>query len=135
MLASAAPDSVAPVHINNVYAPPSYGTEIDFNYRGRIDVGFTNVSPVEATDIVFDIENSKGAVINQLEDVGSFAQGVAIHHNFNDDALDPNQQVVVEEVTFADGTKWSNTNATPLRSRRQATVGMLDQNDFPFLHE
>jgi hypothetical protein len=135
VLASAAPASVGPIKINSVYTMQANGYSDTYNFPGRVDVSFTNTNSVPATDIVFNIENRNGAILHQFEDVGTFAPGVAVQHNFSDNVLNRNQQVVVQAAAFADGSKWSNTDTTSMRARRQATmVGMLDKSDFPFLH-
>jgi hypothetical protein len=134
VLASAATETAGPVIIKDVNIQPSYGVFNNFSYRGLVNVVFTNTNPVPATDIVFDLESASGTILDQFEDVGSFAKGIAIHHHFNDDAMDYNQKLVVDSIAFADGTEWTTYDTMPVRARRQATVGRLNTNDFPFLH-
>ena len=51
---------------------------------------------------------SDGAVLDQVEETGTFAKGVTIKHYFGTNETDNATQVAVLKATFADGTVWTN---------------------------
>jgi hypothetical protein len=120
-LAFAAPVQAGPIHLDSVSIDPAYPNLDQPNISGFVTVNYTNENSVPATNIVFDLENADGKLIDQFEDVGTFSRGAAIRHTFPDLRVDSNQQVAIDTVDFADGSSWSNPVATPVHSRRQAT--------------
>jgi len=104
-LASADDTTSAPIRLDNVRIEQSYGPKDEFA-PGLVTVAFTNENDSPATDILFDLEDN-GKVIDSFEDVGSYAKGQSVRHSFPDFQDDNNQQVVVDNVKFADGTSWS----------------------------
>jgi hypothetical protein len=120
-LGFAAPVQAGPIQLNSVSIEPAHLNPEQPDITGFVTVAYTNENSVPATHIVFDLENADGKVIDQFEDAGTFSRGAAIRHTFPDFQEYSNQQVAVETVDFADGSSWSNTEATPVHSRRQAT--------------
>jgi hypothetical protein len=130
-LASAAPTQVGPIHIDGVQLIEQAAAEDEnYNRPDAVDISFTNSNRAPATDIVFALE-SNGAVIDQFNDVGSFAPGVRVNHRFASDALTMgNAQLAVAKVTFADGTVWSDpTLAAVAAPAPPQTVGVDVQPD------
>jgi hypothetical protein len=70
-------------------------------------IAFTNTNDSPATDVVLGLQ-SDGAVVDQVEETGTFAKGVTIKHYFGTDVTDNAEQVAVLKATFADGSVWTN---------------------------
>jgi hypothetical protein len=113
LLASAQTEQAGPIHLDNVQIEQSYGVFDDFQ-PGVVSVSFTNESSSTATKVVFDLVNFEGATIARYNDVGSFPQGSAIRHRFENTHDDPGQQIKVTAVTFADGTTWNDSTPVAL---------------------
>jgi hypothetical protein len=110
LLASAADQApAAPIQINDVRIGQAFGSSTGFQ-PGLASVAFTNENSSPATEIVFALENQKGQLIDRFEDVGNYAQGVTVRHDFTDIELGYNQKVAVEKATFADGSVWENSD-------------------------
>jgi hypothetical protein len=116
-LASAAPLEASPVRLESVQITQSYGTFNDFAYPGLATVAFTNETAVPVTKVVFDLK-ANGNVIDRFTDVGSYREGALIKHSYQDNAINYNQNLSVESVTFADGSVWNNTDR--VTSHRQS---------------
>jgi hypothetical protein len=113
LLASAQTGQSGPIHLDNVQIEQSYGVFDDFQ-PGVVSVAFTNESSSTATKVVFDLVNFEGSTIARFNDVGSFPQGSAIRHGFENTHDDPGQRIKVTAVTFADGTTWSDSTSVAL---------------------
>jgi hypothetical protein len=101
-----------PINISGAQLFSSRHDDDNRDHPGSLSVDFTNTKGSAAVKVVFVIVESGGAILDRLEDVGSFATGVRISHFFRDtfDTLD--QRVAVATATFADGTTWSNPNVS-----------------------
>jgi hypothetical protein len=101
-----------PIRISGAQLFSSRHSDDNRDYPGSLGVEFTNTKVAAAVKVVFVIESSGGAILDRIDDVGSFATGVRVSHIFRDtfDTLD--QRVAVATATFADGTTWSNPNVS-----------------------
>jgi hypothetical protein len=109
LLASAANSQTGPIHIDNVqvWAPEDTSSAgVALVYPGSVKIAFTNNSNSPATDVVFALL-SNGSVATRINDVGSFANGVTISHEFANENASI-QDVAVAQAKFADGTVWNN---------------------------
>jgi hypothetical protein len=100
----------APIQIDKVavYGGSVSDTGADnIGTRGWAVVTFTNEYNAPATEVVFALE-TRGAIVDRFDDVGSFATGIAIKHRFEGKQSDSEMDIVVEKATFADGTVWVN---------------------------
>ncbi len=111
LAAEATTPQAGPIHIDGVqlYGQNIEDEDSDGAVPNSVKIAFTNTSASPATDVVFALE-SNGVVIGEVEDAGSFANGVTVSHTFFDDELSDSQQVAVEKATFADGTVWNSAD-------------------------
>jgi hypothetical protein len=95
-----------------------YHTVTNFPYDvGFIDIGYTNTAPVAAHEVEFGLV-ARNALIAIANDVGTFAPGAKIEHEFS---LDPQvfplgtqfPYCAILRVKYADGTEWRNPNPPP----------------------
>lgn len=104
VLASA--DQAGPIRIDSFQI-----TDQSLSEHNVVPVGatisFTNTSDSPATDVVLGLQ-SDGAVVDQVEETGTFAKGVTIKHYFGTQVTGNAEQVAVLKATFADGTVWTN---------------------------
>jgi hypothetical protein len=107
VLASAADAQSGPIRLDKVQITQSYGPRDEFA-PGLVTVAFTNENDSPATDIIFALV-SDGKVIDRYEDVGTYTKGDTVRHSFQDIQDNNNQELAVEQATFADGTVWSNS--------------------------
>jgi hypothetical protein len=109
VLASEPTQQTGPIRIENaqLFGNNLSDEDTSSSVPSSIKIDFTNNGNSPATHVVFAIE-SDGVVLNTIDDAGSFAKGATISHTFNDDELSSEQQVAVEQATFADGTVWNN---------------------------
>lgn len=115
-LASAAAVQVAPITLDSTSI--AQAIDEDSFQPGMVSVRFTNQNKVAATDVVFKLVDGSGNILAQYEDVGSYPQGATIRRNFRDTHLDNNQQLEVDQISFADGTSWS----APSSKQNTATI-------------
>jgi hypothetical protein len=108
------------VRLDDVRIQAASNTFNDFNYMGLVDIAFTNTGSVPIHEIVFGLHDSSGRLLARIKDVGNYAAGSAVRHRFNSTERDAHQQVAVEEVTFTDGTVWTNTDQPAPVTRRQS---------------
>jgi hypothetical protein len=120
--ANAADTSNAPIVLSNVSVQPQVTGTSRFA-PGSISLEFRNTSAVPATRVTFEVD-AWGSPVHRIEDVGTFAQGATIRHDFPNSSNVPGETVSVAAVTFADGTVWQNDDAAP-HALRQA-VSELD---------
>jgi hypothetical protein len=105
-IASAAPFETSPIQIQNIHIVSRASTD-KTSVPISAQIAFSNASSVAATEVVFAIE-SNGALLERLDDIGSFTTGVTIVHNFPYNDLAGNPSVAVAKAVFADGTVWYN---------------------------
>lgn len=99
--AQAGPVMLGDVQFNQTYTP-------DFTTDpGTATIAFTNTGNVPATDVVFAV-TSNGNIVDYYDAAGTFAPGVKVTQTFASTEPAPNGDVVVQSVTYADGSVWSN---------------------------
>jgi hypothetical protein len=113
-LPSAAAAQADPIQIEKVLTSGGFYQDAYHNMNllpALLGITFENQSSADATDVVFVVEGYGFA--NRINDVGRFAKGVRIHHNFPVDAfgIGGSVRVHVVQVSFADGTVWQNPDA------------------------
>jgi hypothetical protein len=113
-LTSAAAAPAEPIHIEKVRTSGGFYQDAYHNMNllpALLGITFKNQSSSDATDVVFVVEGYGYA--HRINDVGRFAKGVRIHHNFPVDpfSVAENLRVQVVQVWFADGTVWQNPGA------------------------
>jgi hypothetical protein len=104
---TAAAPQAAPIRIDRMDLP--HFTAGEHNLLARyITVSFTNVQAQPATDVVLGMLDSKGRVVDQYDDAGTFSPGVQISAQVPfDQILDHVSSFEVEAATFADGSTWT----------------------------
>jgi hypothetical protein len=124
LAASAAPTAPAialassvPIVVRDVNTQP---TGAENQGPGFLSLTFTNTSNVGANEVVFELD-ANGRYDRLIDDVGTFAPGVAIKHGYFDLSGASDQHVKVIKVQFNDGSTWANPGESAPRSRRQAT--------------
>jgi len=120
--ASAAETPNSPIALTNVSVQPQV-TGTERFQPGSISLEFRNLSAVPATRVTFEVD-AWGSPVHRIEDVGTFAQGATISHDFPNFSNIPGETVSVAAVTFADGSVWQNDGSAP-HALRQA-VSQLD---------
>jgi hypothetical protein len=118
-IASAA-DNAPIAIVNDHVQSASVGAEL--SVPGTVAFGFINESRVPATEVDFTF-SSFGEIVGTYRDIGSFAQGVTVERAFDTERTAPNEQIAVAAVKYADGTSWTNDNAS-LPALRQAAVSL-----------
>jgi hypothetical protein len=111
---SAAAAQADPVQIEYLHTSGGFYQDAYHNMNllpALLQITFQNYSSAEATDVVFAVEGNGFA--KQINDVGRFAKGVQIRHNFpvNPFSVGGPIYVRIVQVSFADGTVWQNPNA------------------------
>jgi hypothetical protein len=86
----------------NIESEDSSGT-----VPSSVRISFTNNNDSPATHVVFGLVTD-GAVMETIDDSGTFSKGVTINHLFPDTNPSVNQEFAVQTVTFADGSVWNN---------------------------
>jgi len=113
----ASPTAAAPIQVERVQLPSANAGDNNLMPR-YITVSFKNEQAQPATNIVLGMLDSKGRVVDQYEQSGTFSPGVTIaSHVPFDRILDKVSNFDVEAVTFADGTTWTKSENF---SRRQS---------------
>ncbi len=107
MLAQSAPVPSAPIRIDHADVAPLLYPSDPGNPGGFVNVTFTNQASKPATDIVFGLERTDGTELYTLDDKGKFSHGVSIQQTFPLAVTQTDLHVVVDHVTFADGSTWS----------------------------
>jgi len=110
-LTSVAVAPAEPIRIEKVHTSGGFYQDAYHNMNllpALLGITFENQSSADATDVVFALEGA--GYPDRINDVGRFAKGVRIHHNF---PMDPFSvagylRVRVIQVWFADGTVWQN---------------------------
>jgi hypothetical protein len=110
-LALAANMQSGPIHINQLNLSGgtfSNGDGSETNILPRTAaISFTNRDGATANDVVFALENN-GYVVDNFNDVGSFAPGVTINQRFPETQSTGGIRVAVAKATFNDGSVWVN---------------------------
>jgi hypothetical protein len=110
-----------PIHIDDVQV-----TSQSINDRGAVPIAtriaFTNEYSAAATHVVFLLE-SNGAIVDRFDDVGSFAPGVQIRHDFPESQPGGRISVIAAAATFADGTTWHSQVADVPVAHEPLNVG------------
>jgi hypothetical protein len=102
----------SPIHLDNVQIERSYGWAHQL-FPGLVSVDFTNTAPVAVQEVDFVLEHADGSYIRRYKDVGPFSPGESLKHSFSDSHISEGQKLVVDTVTFADGTTWSAPDTYP----------------------
>lgn len=114
LAASSAPFS--PVIVQSVATAPGHTGE---GIPGDILVAFQNESDVTANAVEFRITDAHGAD-TLIDDVGTFAKGVTVRHDYRVRGLSDGGQAQVVEVKFEDGSVWELQAPAAPQPRRQA---------------
>jgi hypothetical protein len=118
--ASTAAGQANPIRITDIQVTKAWHTEDKFTQPRMVTITFANQNALPATEIVFDLRDSGGRIINQYRDAGKYAQGKSITHGFFDVHVPRRFQMDAAKVTFEDGSVWTaSEEAAPVR--RQAT--------------
>ena len=112
------PPSTAPVRLDNIWIHKARAQGIE---PGIIAVSFTNLAPVTATSVSFNVLGFGKRVMDTITDAGTFTTGAMIRHEFPADEIDGQQTLEVQEVDFADGSVWTKPLPPAPVMRRQAT--------------
>jgi hypothetical protein len=102
----------SPIRLDNVEIERSYGWAHQL-FPGLVSVDFTNTTPVAVQEVDFVLEHADGGYIRRYKDVGPFSPGESLKHSFSDAHISEGQKLVVDTVTFADGTTWSAPDSYP----------------------
>jgi hypothetical protein len=117
-LAYTPPTAAAPVRVDRVQLPPFTPSEHNLMPR-YLTISFTNLQSQPATGVTLGLLDSKGRVVDQYDDAGTFSPGVLIAAQVPfDQILDKVSSAEVEAVTFADGSSWTKDENL---SRRQSS--------------
>lgn len=92
------------------------GTEI-----GVVQVVFNDTSTVAAREVIFQIIGRSGAVVEQINDKGTFHPGTRISHTFRVWGVGADDTVQVAAVKYADGSTWTAGN-TYIQDANQRSV-------------
>jgi hypothetical protein len=103
-----------PIAVDNVQFNQTYTPDFTTD-PGTATVSFTNTASVPATDVVFAV-TANGNPVDFFDATGKFSPGVKVTQNFATSVTAPDENVVVQSVTYADGSVWTNPDvkiATP----------------------
>lgn len=100
-----------------VYDTPNLEGNIPF--QGHVRVSFRNDGDVTATAVVFDVRDDHTGA-ERINDVGTFARGATITHEFHYLNVHAGEELQVAEVRYADGSVWTNDDTPGPLVRRQA---------------
>jgi hypothetical protein len=119
--ASTAAWQTNPIRIIDVQTTKAWHTEDKFFQPRMVNVTFVNLNAVAATEIVFDLRDVGGRLINRYKDVGKYMQGQSVTHGFFDEHVPRAFQMDAVRVAFADGSVWTTPPEMPPPSRRQTS--------------
>jgi hypothetical protein len=119
--ASTAASQTNPIRITDIQTTKAWHTEDKFYQPRTVNVTFINLNPVPAIEIVFDLRDGGGRLINRYKDVGKYMQGQSVTHGFFDVHVPRAFQMDAVRVAFADGSVWTTPPDMPPPSRRQAS--------------
>jgi hypothetical protein len=106
-----------PIDIQRVVTSPHLD---ETGVPGVVKISYENTADVPVREVTFRVRDTAGHEVN-FRDVGTFAQGVTIRHDFRSRNLSDSAQAHVVHVEWADGASWNST--TPeLQPRRQAAA-------------
>ncbi len=103
-----------PIEVQNVFG--SQGHE---EIPGVVRIEFQNTTDAAVREVTFHINDAAGHA-TQVEDVGSFAKGVTIRHEFHVAKITDGASASVVHVELADGSTWDAPLAP--QPRRQAAA-------------
>jgi hypothetical protein len=119
--ASTAAWQTNPIRITDIQTTKAWHTEDKFFQPRMVNVTFSNLNAVPAIEIVFDLRDVGGRLINRYKDVGKYVQGQSVTHGFFDVHVPRAFQMDAVRVAFADGSVWTPSPDMPAPSRRQAS--------------
>jgi hypothetical protein len=108
-----------PVTIKRVETAPALW---ETGIPGDMSIAFENQADTTAKVVVFRITDDQGREM-VIDDVGTFAKGILIRHDFRVRDLGDNGKAQVVEVQFVDGSTWQGQPALRSEPRRQASAG------------
>jgi hypothetical protein len=117
--------SAATPAANNTIALTNYAVydspnlEGNISFQGHVRVTFRNDGDVAATAVVFDVRDDQTGA-QRIDDVGNYAKGVTVTHEFHYLNVHAGEALQVAEVRYADGTVWTNDDTPAPLVRRQA---------------
>jgi hypothetical protein len=117
-----------PIRITDIQVTKAWHTEDKFTQPRMVSITFANQNALPATEIIFNLRDTGGRLINQYRDAGKYAQGQSVTHGFFDVHVPRRFKMNAEKVTFEDGSVWTASEESP-RSRRQATDNDLSGDD------
>jgi hypothetical protein len=132
VVALATPSQASPISIDNVQISQAFGFRDNFNFPGQVSVAFRNDAAVPATKVVFVLQSGSD-VLDRFTEVGNYAHGVTVRQNFVEGAIDLDEQLAVESVSFADGSTWQNPAI--VLSRRQSQAAPVSNGPAPMTAE
>lgn len=74
---------------------------------GVVRIAFDNAGAVAAREVVFQVTDESGTLVQQINDRGSFAPHATIVHTFDVPAVQSNDKVQVAAVKYVDGSAWT----------------------------
>jgi hypothetical protein len=103
-----------PIEVQSVFGSQGYETT-----PGVVSIAFQNTADSAAREVTF-VVNDAGGHSTQVEDVGTFAKGVTIRHEFHISKVTDGVRASVVHVELADGSSWDAPLAP--QSLRQAAA-------------
>jgi hypothetical protein len=119
--ASTAARQTNPIRITDIQTTKAWHTEDKFYQPRMVNVSFINLNAVPALEIIFDLRDVSGRLINRYKDIGKYVQGQTVTHGFFDVHVPRAFQMDAVRVAFADGSVWTTPPDSPPPSRRQAS--------------
>jgi hypothetical protein len=89
---------------------------------GDVRVAFVDTSTVAAREVIFQVIGASGAVVQQINDKGTFSPGVRITHHFPVAGVEDGDIVQVAAVRYADGSAWRADGAYIQSASRQSVL-------------
>jgi hypothetical protein len=93
------------VDLESVTVTPESITEIGAE-PGLVRLVFVDTNAVAARDVVFQVIGASGAVLQQIDDRGTFSPGIHITHSFMVPGIEDRDVVQVAAVKYSDGSTW-----------------------------
>lgn len=92
-----------------------------------VRLAFENTAATAAREVTFRITDGSGRQV-EVDDVGTFSNGVTVRHDFRVAALGDGISVRVVRVKLADGSGWVDSSPQP-QPRRQAVGASADDGE------
>jgi hypothetical protein len=96
----------------------------DGQEQGVVRIAFADARGVTANQVVFQVLAESGAVLQQIDDQGTFAPRVTISHTFQVPGVQADDVVQVAAVTYADGAVWLAPGARVESPDQESIRGM-----------